>query len=128
MPLRGGQSTTVEQTRNAAELLVGKWKFVKSNATPPAEFQGPIEFTRDGNVIVGIENIVKDTPETHGVYRMEADTIWIFLEPPLRQNLGRRRVTIDSVTEERLVAVAWSGENKRDVYEFERVRGDAAGR
>jgi len=118
----------LEQRNTPAELLVGKWKLVNTNTTPPTEFQVPIEFTTDGNVIAGIENYLTDAPETRGKYRLVGDTLWIFMEPPLHQHLGRRRISIDFATEDKLIAVAWAGADKRDVYEFERRRDEPRGR
>jgi len=116
----------VEVPKTTAELLVGKWKFVKSNTNQPAELRAPIEFTRNGAVLVGIENVAKGTSETRGRYRLVGNTLWIFLEPPAEQGLGGLPVTIESVTEDRLVAIAWAGEHERHSYEYERVSGDAA--
>jgi uncharacterized protein (TIGR03066 family) len=127
LALRGQRANpTVEQPKTTAELLVGKWKFVRSNTKPPPELQAPIEFKSDGTVMVGVENPVRQTPETRGRYWLQGDTLWVNLDQFVSPAI--HTLTVASVAEDNLVTVAWVSEHERRVCEYERVSGNSSGR
>jgi hypothetical protein len=112
----------VDKTK--AELLVGKWKFVKR--TPPADpfYPTTYEYTPDGKVTKW-RYPSEQRPWANeqlsisaGTYRIEGETLFTTIG-----ELTEAKKTIETITEDKLVIVWYSG-STRMVSEYERIRGD----
>ena len=106
--------------KTVAELLVGKWKQVSKRAGRLDGFELTEDFRSDGTVTLWVNDPGMHLPQpqiTLGTYRLEGNLLFL--------NLGRRegeiKITIDEITDDKLVYSGWVG-RERQVEAYERVR------
>jgi len=115
--------------KTKADLLVGKWKLVKHNATLADGYQQTVEYSPDGKLTIWIDNPAKRAKERRGnprtesgTYRVEGTKLILTLIGPA--DTSESTVTIDSIAADKLVTTHLSpgaGEGERLFFEFERV-------
>ena len=107
--------------KTTAELLVGKWKMVADEPGTPKGFEAYMEFTADGKIVITMscptERNIPQPEVQNGTYRLEDRRLFL----AMGDEDGDRKVTIDSITEDRFVDSGWVG-NELQVSVFERVK------
>ena len=107
--------------KTTAELLVGKWKWLRDEPGTPEGFEAYLEFTADGKVTMTMttptERRIPQPEVQNGTYHLEGRTLLL----AMGGEDGDRKVTIDSITEDRFVDSDWVG-NELQVHVCERVK------
>jgi uncharacterized protein (TIGR03066 family) len=103
--------------KTKAELLVGTWKLVKRTPPNSKGSQMTFEYTKNGEVTLWKDNPLDGREIQMGTYRLEGDTLSLMMDADPKE----RNVTIDSITEDRLVTSGFSGSTPIS-HEYERVR------
>lgn len=104
--------------KTTAELLVGKWKWLRDEPGTPKGFEGYVEFRADGKVVMTMntprERNIPQPEVQNGTYRLEDRRLIL----AMGDKDGDRKVTIDSITEDRHTISSWVGDERQvDVYE-----------
>ena len=117
------ETPPAEPPKTTAELLVGKWKRVKSNTKDAPGYKETIEFTAAGEEVTVIDSDLEEVPiVVTGRYRMEGNTIWAIRDPHVRLVRTAHAVAIESISEDKLVLVDYGSDDDRQVGEYERVK------
>lgn len=112
---RESQSKT-EKTK--AELLVGTWNHVKRTPPKAKGNESTFDYTKDGRVRLRKFNPRDGEEIETGTYRVEGSMLLLNMDT----HPTERNVTIELITEDKLVTSGFSG-STRMVSEYERVRG-----
>ena len=114
------QKADADAKKTVAELLVGKWKGVK-NPRRPEGFEVIEEYRSDGTVTQWMKN-----PGDHhfpqlrvaiGTYRLEGNLLFL----SLHRREGETKITIDEITDDKLVCSGWDGPDLQ-TWVHERLR------